>query len=128
MEIQKVNYTLKGTIWHIIFYIDGLNPIWRTTECTSRSEAEKKRPEIEERLLAELKEQAAQANAANGGCETTSEGAQAQGTGPAMTASKPETPPRKSIVALLQAIMDSIGIHWKASTRWNYGHAGELIV
>jgi hypothetical protein len=127
MEIQKVNYAPKGTIWHIIFYIDGLNPIWRTTECTSRSEAKKKRREIEERLLAELKEQAAQANAGNGGCET-SEGAQAQGTGPATTASKPEKPPRKSIVALLQAIMDSIGIHWKASTRWNYGRAGELIV
>jgi hypothetical protein len=127
MKINTVNYALRGSIWQIIFYIDGFNPIWRTTKCTDLAEAKQKRKEMGKRLLAELQEQAAQANAGNGGCETT-EGAQAQGTGPATTASKPQKPPRKSIVALLQAIMDSIGIHWKGSTRWNYGRAGELIV
>ena len=127
MKINTVNYALRGSIWQIIFYIDGFNPIWRTTKCTDLAEAKQKRKEMGKRLLAELKEQAAQANAGKGECQT-SERAEAQGTGPATAASEPEKPPRKSIVALLQAIMDSIGIHWKGSTRWNYGRAGELIV
>ena len=52
MKINTVNYALRGSIWQIIFYIDGFNPIWRTTKCTDLAEAKQKRKEMGKRLLA----------------------------------------------------------------------------